>query len=155
MAPFTRLYIAIYALSLSLLLIPAIASPDQDPRFRSEKYAQGFEGPFPLQRYRSADLSGPILNYWQHSTACQDGLYTILSPRGDAVRHSGPMILDQEGHLVWFKRYKTTYNANVETYKGERYLTFWAGDDSVKGHGEGVYYMVRVRPATFVLLFLF
>jgi hypothetical protein len=132
--------IAIYA--LFTLCIAAIASADQEPRFRSQKYAKGFEGPYPLQRYGSADVSGPILNYWHRSVACQDGLYTILTPRGDSVRQSGPMIVDQQGHLVWFKQYKTTYNANVHDYKGERYLTFWAGDDSVRGHGEGTYYMV-------------
>lgn len=141
MASLPLLYILIY--TLLLLCTPATASPDQEPRFRSEKYAKGFEGPYPLQRYRSADVSGPILNYWHRSVACEDGLYTILAPRGDSVRQSGPMIVDQQGHLVWFKQYKTTtYNANVHKYKGERYLTFWAGDDSVRGHGEGSYYMV-------------
>ncbi|KAJ5177231.1 uncharacterized protein N7482_003108 [Penicillium canariense] len=128
--------------ALWVLCVSATASPDQEALFRSEKYAKGFDGPFPLQRYRSADVAGPILNYWYRSAACEDGLYTILAPRGDSVRHSGPMIVDQQGHLVWFKDYRTTYNANVHTYNGERYLTFWAGDDSVKGHGEGVYYMI-------------
>jgi hypothetical protein len=108
--------IAIYA--LFTLCIAAIASADQEPRFRSQKYAKGFEGPYPLQRYGSADVSGPILNYWHRSVACQDGLYTILTPRGDSVRQSGPMIVDQQGHLVWFKQYKATYNANVHDYKG-------------------------------------
>jgi hypothetical protein len=135
--------ITIYALLLLVLSISGTA--DQEPRFRSQKYAKGFDGPYPLQRYRSADVSGPILNYWRRSVACQDGLYTILAPRGDSVRQSGPMIVDDQGHLVWFKRYKSTYNANVYMYKGERYLTFWAGDDSVRGHGEGSYYMVSLR----------
>ncbi|KAJ5907159.1 uncharacterized protein N7473_004075 [Penicillium subrubescens] len=133
--------ITIYALLLLVLSISGTA--DQEPRFRSQKYAKGFDGPYPLQRYRSADVSGPILNYWRRSVACQDGLYTILAPRGDSVRQSGPMIVDDQGHLVWFKRYKSTYNANVYMYKGERYLTFWAGDDSVRGHGEGSYYMLN------------
>lgn len=137
------LFIPINALLVLVLCISATA--DQEPRFRSQKYAKGFDGPYPLQRYRSADVSGPILNYWQRSVACQDGMYTILAPRGDSVRQSGPMIVDQLGHLVWFKRYKSTYNANVYEYKGERYLTFWAGDDSVRGHGEGSYYMVSLR----------
>ncbi|KAJ5272402.1 hypothetical protein N7478_007527 [Penicillium angulare] len=125
------------------VLISEIAAADQENRFRSEKYAHGFEGPFPSQLFSSFFAQGPILNYWEKSPACDDGLYTIISPRGTSVRHSGPMILDNEGHMVWFKEYKTTYNANVYEYKGERYLTFWAGDDTVRGHGEGTLYMLN------------
>lgn len=128
---------------LSALFCAGLALADEPNLFRSEAYAEGFEGFWPLQSYRSADVQGPILNYWQHSTACNDGKYIILGPRGDSVRRSGPMILDPEGHLVWFKDYPTTYNANVYRYKGEPYLTFWAGDDSIRGHGDGTYYMVR------------
>ncbi|KAJ5114055.1 hypothetical protein N7456_002589 [Penicillium angulare] len=125
------------------VLISEIAAADQANRFRDEKYAHGFEGPFPSQLFSSFFAQGPILNYWEKSPACDDGLYTIISPRGTSVRHSGPMILDNEGHMVWFKEYKTTYNANVYEYKGERYLTFWAGDDTVRGHGEGTLYMLN------------
>ncbi|GLI75227.1 hypothetical protein PoHVEF18_003480 [Penicillium ochrochloron] len=113
-------FINTYALLLLVLCILGTVTADQEPAFRSQKYAKGFDGPCPLQRYRSADVSGPILNYWQRSVTCEDGLYTILAPRGDSVRQSGPMIVDQQGHLVWFRRYKSTYNANVYEYKGER-----------------------------------
>ncbi|KAJ5669870.1 hypothetical protein N7462_010940 [Penicillium macrosclerotiorum] len=129
--------------ALWFLCASAVASPDIDNLYRSAKYAHGFRGAFPLQRYLSADVSGPILNYWRRSKICEDGKYTILAPRGDSIRHPGPMILDQEGHLVWFKELHTTYNANVYTYKGERYLTFWVGDDSIRGHGDGIYYMLN------------
>lgn len=52
------------------------------------------------------------------------------------------MILDSEGHLVWFREYPTTYIANMYTYKGERSLTFWAGNDATGGHGDGAAYLV-------------
>ncbi|KAJ5524125.1 hypothetical protein N7494_010775 [Penicillium frequentans] len=141
MTPLLTLSPTSVALWLLLFLGNAIADRVND--FRSEKYAHGFEGAFPLQHYSSAGVSGPILNYWEKSVACDDGLYTIITPRGEAVRHSGPMILDNQGHLVWFKEYETTYNANVYTYKGQRYLTFWAGDDQIRGHGEGILYMLN------------
>ncbi len=38
--------------------------------------------------------------------------------------------------------YGEVYNFQVQTYKGEPVLIFWAGDDSIGGHGEGKYYMV-------------
>ena len=138
--------LSIFQLSLWLWIFVAGAVPcvaDLDNRFRSEKYDLSLEGQFPSQHYSSFGIQGLVLNYLEKSTACDDGLYTILSPRGSSIHHPGPMILDNEGHMVWFKDYKTTYNANVYTYKGERYLTFWAGNDLVRGHGEGTVYMVR------------
>ncbi|KAJ5702665.1 hypothetical protein N7488_010213 [Penicillium malachiteum] len=124
-----------------LFIVGAIA--DQENRFRSEKYAHGLEGQYVSQHYSSFGAPGPVLNYWEKSPACDDGLYTIISPRGGSVSHSGPMILDNDGHMVWFRDYKSAYNANVYTYKGEKYLTFWAGDDLVRGHGEGTLYMLN------------
>ncbi|KAJ5222088.1 uncharacterized protein N7469_010975 [Penicillium citrinum] len=128
---------------LKVLFCTGLAYADEANLFRSEGYANGFDGHWPVQSYRSAGVFGPILNYWQDSPACKNGQYTILAPRGDAVQRPGPMILDEEGHLVWFKDYPTTYNANVYLYKGEPYLTFWAGDDSIRGHGDGTYYMIN------------
>lgn len=129
-------------LLLLLTLLSTGSLADEANLWRNENYANGSDGAFPLQRYRSTDVHGPILNYWQRSRACDEGGYTILAPRGDSVSHPGPMILDAEGHLVWFKEYPTTYNANVYTYKGERYLTFWAGNDAIGGHGDGTAYLV-------------
>ncbi|KAK0658543.1 hypothetical protein DIS24_g4664 [Lasiodiplodia hormozganensis] len=54
------------------------------------------------------------------------------------------MILDQAGNLVWTldgRPYGETYNLNVQEWNGEQYLTFWGGDDTVGGHGQGYYYM--------------
>lgn len=32
----------------------------------------------------------------------------------------------------------------VQKYKDSNYLTFWAGNDAVGGHGAGAYYMVFI-----------
>ena len=50
------------------------------------------------------------------------------------------------GSLVWGpdRHYGEVYNFQVQKYKGEDYLVFWAGDDSVGGHGEGKFYMVII-----------
>ena len=126
----------------ALLILFNLVHADLDNRFRSERYAHGRDGGYPLQHYLSVDLSGPILNYWHQSSACEDGLYTVIAPRGESVHRFGPMLLDQSGHMVYFKDYLPTYNANIYAFKGEQYITFWSGNDSVGGHGEGVYYMV-------------
>lgn len=128
------------AACLALILY---ARADKDSYWRSERHRSGWDGPFPLQRYSSKGIRGPILNYWQRSAACSDG-YTLLAPRGPAVRNAGPMILDSEGHLVWFKEYEylVTFNVNVYTYKGEKYLTYWTGTQVDGAHPIGVGYMV-------------
>ncbi|KAL2001359.1 hypothetical protein VTN02DRAFT_1852 [Thermoascus thermophilus] len=53
------------------------------------------------------------------------------------------MILDQDGNLVWTQPYGDAYGLNVYTVKGKDYLTFWVGDDSIVGHGDGTYYFLN------------
>ncbi|KAJ5775097.1 uncharacterized protein N7511_000108 [Penicillium nucicola] len=127
-----------------LLFLPFI-NADSKPYFRSVSYDREHYGAWPLQSYHSSSVSGLILNYWHRSRACEDGGFTLIAPRGDSVRHKGPMILDQNGDLVWFKEYGTTYNFNIHTFRGEDYLTFWAGNDGIRGHGNGFYYMLNSR----------
>jgi hypothetical protein len=38
------------------------------------------------------------------------------------------------------------YNLQAQEYKGNKYITFWAGNDAVGGHGAGKYYMVKPLP---------
>lgn len=135
--------IALFARILTLATFLLCALADREAHWRSQRYKAGYDGPFAVQRYSSKGVRGPILNYWQHSEACSDG-YVMLAPRGPAVRKPGPMILDSEGHLVWFKEYEdwVTFNLNVYTFKGERYLTYWTGDHVDGGHAIGSGYMV-------------
>ncbi|KAF9891481.1 hypothetical protein FE257_003948 [Aspergillus nanangensis] len=116
---------------------------DYGPYIQSSAYDEGEFGNWPTESYRSSALIGPSLNYIEYSPACNDGQYTLIAPRGGGVPHPGPMIIDQDGHLVWTKYYPgQTYNLNIYTFKGQDYLTFWAGDDSIVGHGDGTYYLL-------------
>ncbi|KAK5121600.1 hypothetical protein LTR85_004772 [Meristemomyces frigidus] len=65
-----------------------------------------------------------------------------MAPRG-SVAQPRPMILDAAGNPVWVAEhhYGNVYNLMVQEYRGEPYLTFWAGNDAVGGHGEGSYFM--------------
>ncbi|QMW43667.1 hypothetical protein G4B11_007037 [Aspergillus flavus] len=125
-----------------LVLVIARVQADHGPYFQSAAYDEGKFGEWPTETYRSSPIVGPALNYLQYSDECKDGLYTFIAPRGNKVANPGPMILDQDGHLVWTKRYGQSYNLNVYTFKGQDYLTFWMGNDGVGGHGEGAYYML-------------
>lgn len=39
-------------------------------------------------------------------------------------------------------KYGSVYNLRVQEYRGQKYLTFWVGDDTITGHGTGSYIMV-------------
>lgn len=115
---------------------------DIDSYYQSSKFENGGAGRWPSQHYKTTNVRGPILNYVRYEQTCRDGLHTFIAPRGFDVYTAGPMILDQDGHLVWFQAMGQTYNMDMQMYKGEPFLTFWTGDDSIVGHGEGTYYLV-------------
>lgn len=134
--------------STALLLFPALATAVQQvlPNLRSEAFDSGELGAYPNRTYVTEPTSiSPQLNTLQSDSICDDGLYTMISLRGDKVALKGqsPMIHDSQGNLVWMNAtYGETFGLSVQTYKGQEYLTFWQGDDSVGGHGEGYYFLV-------------
>lgn len=108
-------------------------------------YDKGALGSYPIQSYVTSDIQAPHVNIAMKNSKCDDGMYTFLSPRGNSVDKPGPMILDAEGNLVWTQALLgQTYNAMVQEYKGQQFLTYWLGNDAVAGHGAGKYYMVRM-----------
>ncbi|KAL2444537.1 hypothetical protein ABEF95_017015 [Exophiala dermatitidis] len=134
-----------------LFVIPTIVQlqvhADKGPFVQSTAFDSGEYGQFVAETYLSSSASAPRTNtfYEQNPGDCSrdDGLLVMLTPRGFAVPAPAPMILDRHGRLVWTDaRYAQPYNLQVQRYRDEEFLTFWAGDDGVKGHGAGVYYML-------------
>lgn len=116
---------------------------DDGPYISDKAFDNGEYGPYPVQSYFSTKLLSPRLNLLRHDRECDDSLYTMITPRGNQVKEPMAMIMDREGHMVWAKGgYGQVYNLKVQNYKGKDYLTFWAGDDAVGGHGAGYYHMV-------------
>lgn len=132
--------------SLAILLLGFISNVHADdassPYVYSKEYDEGEQGSFPHHSYKSSPFVSPVLNYAQYSPLCDDGKYIMLAPRGGEVHQQGPMIVDGRGDLVWYHDYGHTYGLDVHTFKGESYLTFWAGNDAITGHGDGTYYLV-------------
>jgi hypothetical protein len=127
---------------LLTLAIPCCADEEvyhNDPAFDAAEY-----GVYPVQRYRSTNLVAPRLNVLQSSPECDSSLYTLFTPRGPLTSEPQATILDQDGHLIWTTSWQgqQIYNLMVQEYQGKNYLTFWAGNDAVGGHGAGIYYMV-------------
>lgn len=93
------------------------------------------------------EISAPRTNWLQWNQQCDDGMYYFLTPRGYSLPDPGPMILDSRGELVWSKHFANqwggqAYDLMVQHYQGQEYLTFWTGDDQIRGHGSGSYTMV-------------
>jgi hypothetical protein len=117
---------------------------DQQAFVNDDRYNKGDYGHFPHQTFFSRDgIESPRPNFMKPFTNCDDGSYLFVSLRGNFAE-SKPYILDPAGNLVWtFDHYVgEVYNLQVQEYKGKPYITYWAGDDSVGGHGAGKYYML-------------
>ena len=128
-----------------LLGFLSIALAEIRPKFyfQSEDYAHSKFGETPANHFKTFEKHAPITNVLAHDDSCYDGLYTLITPRGPSVTFAGPTILDQQGMLIWTDSgYFEPYNLDVQTFKGEQYLTFWGGNDGVVGHGSGQYFMV-------------
>ena len=109
----------------------------------------GTNGYYPVRSYATyEDVNSPQTNFLQWSPECDDGLLYFISPRGHSLPKPGPMILDRRGELVWAHHFENkfggqAYDFMVQQYKGQDYLTFWLGDDRVRGHGSGFYYLLN------------
>jgi len=123
----------------------ASASP---PEY-NEAADNGTFGYYPYRTYATVEeITSPQINFLQWDPRCDDGFYHFITPRGWSLSNPGPMILDNYGELVWSRHFDNkfggqAYDFMVQTYQGQDYLTFWLGDDRVRGHGSGWYYMLN------------
>jgi Arylsulfotransferase (ASST) len=92
-----------------------------------------------IQAFRSRpDLRPPVVAVTAQSPAVAPGDEFLAPYTGPG--QAGPMILDQNGGLVWFKplpRNTSASNFRVQEYEGKAVLTWWQGDVSVHGFGIG------------------
>ena len=111
------------------------------PSWETFFYDVGFYGAFPVQTYKSFNLTSPRISQKVWDKKCEDG-YIFITPKGPSVPHKGPTILDIEGNLIWMSNdYQTSTNLKVQNYKGKPYLTIWSGQQAGTA-GAGDYYML-------------
>jgi hypothetical protein len=98
------------------------------PRARTE--ASG-----PTKSFHSAPNLHPTVVHMSHDPDTRSG-DIFISP--DRTEQRGPMILNSQGQLVWFRPVAgKASNFAVQTYQGHRVLTWWQGQQNGKG-GEDV-----------------
>jgi hypothetical protein len=90
------------------------------------------------QSFRSRpDLHPPTVGVnVPSSEGVAPGYVFVAVKKGEG--QDGPMIMDNQGRLVWFSKDRYATDFKVQTYKGEPVLTWWQGG-IVAGHGEGEY----------------
>jgi hypothetical protein len=92
-----------------------------------------------IQSFRSRpDLHPPVLTVTARSSALAPGDEFVAPYTGPG--QAGPMILDQDGGLVWFKglpSHTSAANFRVQEYEGRPVLSWWQGNISVHGFGLG------------------
>ncbi|THW36263.1 hypothetical protein D6D22_07751 [Aureobasidium pullulans] len=111
------------------------------PSLESTFFDLAVYGGYPQRNYVSHNLTSPDLQQVRWDDKCDNG-FIFISPQGKSVEHPGPMILDARGNLVWqTDQYGQAMNLKVQEYKGEKYLTFWAGHRG-SSFGYGNYYML-------------
>ncbi|KAI4755600.1 hypothetical protein E4T52_12306 [Aureobasidium sp. EXF-3400] len=101
-------------------------------------------GYYPYRSYQTTDLISPQFRNMVDAPECHDDRYVFFTPRGFSISAPGPMIVDSHGELIWAQSTEgQAYDLKVQEYKGEQYLTYWQGDDKVRGHGAGDFYMLN------------
>lgn len=108
-------------------------------------FDNGDYGSYPVETFVSSHLTPPRLAEMEGSPPDDDGMHIFFSPRGHQVKQQGPTILDEAGNLVWMSyEYDQVYALMSQEYNGERYITFWSGNDGIGGHGAGTYIIVSI-----------
>ena len=93
--------------------------------------------PSEVRSFRSRpELSPPAIEITAQAQDTAPG-YVFVAPKKGAGQ-DGPMIVDDQGQLVWFSKNRYATDFKVQTYQGELVLTWWEGK-VVAGHGVGEY----------------
>jgi hypothetical protein len=95
-------------------------------------------GAYPEQEYVSFDLPSSQTNWVAWDDQCDSG-NVFVTLGGPSIEHPGPSIYDSRGGLVWTSEDygSSVLNMRLQYYKGEKFLTFWAGQKAgTMGQGE-------------------
>lgn len=98
------------------------------------------DGRFAQQSFRSRpDLRPPRVTVGARRAAHTRGAILLATKQG---KRDGPLILDDQGDVVWFKpqpRGRPASDLRAGTYHGRSVLTYWEGRFAIGwGYGEGV-----------------
>ncbi|GAA5907935.1 hypothetical protein JCM6882_001532 [Rhodosporidiobolus microsporus] len=99
----------------------------------------------PTQTFYSSSLAPPEFNRITYDADKATDEYVLLSYRGTGVGQAAPLVMDNNGSLVWSgyeDGYTDSMDLRVQQYKGEDVLTFFQGDFFSGGYGNGSWYIL-------------
>lgn len=143
------------AASLLVVLALLVSGCDEEKKKQAAPAKPKGPPPGPTQRFESRpDLKPPIVKIETPARGTAPG-YVFFAPKL-AVKQAGPMIMDNEGEVVWFhplKQTKGITDFRVQQYRGKPVLTWWRGKLSNVGVGNGWFaiYDDKYRPLAEVL----
>src|SRR5215216_7979494 len=82
------------------------------------------------------DLSPAAVEVTKRAQGTSPG-YILIALKEGAGEH-GPMIVDDQGQLVWYSKYRSARDFKVQRYRSRPVLTWWEGK-VLAGHGVGEY----------------
>jgi hypothetical protein len=119
-------------------LVDQFAVAETDP-ITSTPRAVTLGSPSEIQGFRSRpDLKPPLVTVTANAAGVAPGDEFVAPYAGPG--QAGPMILEPNGSLLWFKalpRYTSATNFRVQEYLGRPVLTWWQGRIVVHGFGRG------------------
>ncbi|GAA5912104.1 hypothetical protein JCM5296_000795 [Sporobolomyces johnsonii] len=129
----------------SLLALASLAAADSVVTNNASSW---YSTVAPYQTFNSApDLQPPEVNILTYDAERVSSNATFLSYRGTAVTQPAPIIMDNNGSLVWSggSQYGDSMDLIVQRYKGEDVLTFFQGSFYSAGYGEGYWNMLSTN----------
>jgi hypothetical protein len=100
---------------------------------------------YPQTAFLSTKVTTPVVDIVKWDERCDSESFVLLGPHGRQIADNKILLLDNRGELVWYHNEKgAVHNIQVQEYKGNRYITYWVGDDDYFGHGSGYYKMVSL-----------
>lgn len=130
-------FVAFWILASTSLKASLVAAQSID----WDQYESGSLGDYPQTTFKTTNIGSPLVHVTKQKATVDDE-YVLLAPQGDRIRANKALLLDQNGHAVWQHEERGTIKSfEVQTYRGDDYLTFWVGDDNFYGHGRGYYKM--------------
>ncbi|KAJ9502842.1 hypothetical protein H2202_001964 [Exophiala xenobiotica] len=112
---------------------------------------------WPWQTYKSSNATPPALQINRTNESLSDGLLFLAPSDGSSIpgtKEQAPIIMRDDGELVWNGPVHDSSNLLVQTLDGKQVLTYWSGQGSAGyslaiGHGFG---QVVVLDSTYTVI---
>ena len=101
------------------------------------------EGDIPPQAtkfHSRPDLMAPVVNVETPAAPTVAPGYIFMSPK-----LNGPMIVDNEGELVYYRPGIETADFKAQSYRGKPVITWWQGPFNTGGYTEGIFVIANPR----------